>query len=273
MSRDSAFALAKENAMHALQIDKNQAEAHCVLGQIYALGEWKWEKAREEFQQAIKESPDDPYIHARYSELLNILGENAAAREQINLALQMDPTIFLFHRLSMDYYFNQGKLKESLKEVEKINEFRKTPQPLTLWNKAYIYDRLDDDFKAIQTLKEIMKMEVPETDYSTIIDSTYKKNGAKGVHILMLNYLKSDSLYPQYFLAQIYGRLGMNKEAMICLRKSFEKRDIRLPRINNDPRCVYIRKEPGFREIIEKMGLGPYFDPDKDFSPVAKLGR
>lgn len=86
----------------------------------------------------------------------------------------------------------------------------------------------------------------------------------------MLNLLKADPNYPQFHLSQVYARLGMKQEAIDCLYKSLAKRETKLPHINNDPRCVYIRKEPGFREIIDKLGLTPYFDPDKDFSPVAK---
>jgi TolB-like protein/AraC-like DNA-binding protein/Tfp pilus assembly protein PilF len=262
------FEKAVEYANKALDLDPDLAEAHTVLGRIYTLANWKWEEARKEFLLAIKENPNNPFLHANYADLLDILGEDKAAREQIDKALKLEPTISNFHKQSADYYFNEGKLTESLEEVSKLLEIQ-PDQRNALWLKSYIYDRLNDDVHAIETLKKILKIDVPETDYSSMIDSAYQKEGPTGVYKLMLEYLRPDPNYSQQSLAQVYARLGMRKEAIECLQRSLERKEIRLPRINNDARLVYIRKEPEFREIINKMGLGPYFNPDKDFSPVA----
>ena len=123
LPRTEGYELAKKNALRALELDKNLSEAHTVLGRIYTFGEWKWEKARDEFLQAIELNPNYPFAHANYSELLDILGEDDAARKEINLALNFDPTMVYFYRLSAAYYFNQGKLNESLKELDKMVEF------------------------------------------------------------------------------------------------------------------------------------------------------
>jgi hypothetical protein len=135
--------------------------------------------------------------------------------------------------------------------------------------KTYIYDRLNDDIHASEALKKILKIEVPEINYSSKIDSAYQEEGSTGVYKLMLEYLQQDTTYLQQSFAQVYARLDMKKEAIECLQRSFERKELRLPRINNDPRLVNVRGEPEFREIIDKMGLGPYFNPNKDFSPVA----
>ncbi len=269
--RLEGYALAKKSALKALELDKNLAEAHTVLGRLYTFGEWEWEKAREEFLLAIELNPNYPFAHANYSELLDILGEDEAARSEINLALKLDPSMFYFYRLSATYYFNVGKLNESLEEFNKIEEFYTAPYPYATWNKFYIYDRMNDDVHALGILKQWMSKDSSIIDYLAIVDSVHQMSGMNGIYSKMIEVLLQDTIRPPLGLqvAQLYARIGKKDEAITCLRKAMDKREGRLPYINNDPRCVNIRQEPGFLKIIDKLGLSRYFNPSKDFSPIA----
>jgi TolB-like protein len=107
---------AKEYALKALEIDKNLAEAHTVLGGILNWNDWNFEEARKELLLAVKLDPNFAIARQYYSELLDVLRENYEARLQINIALKLDPFYPMLHSMSSMYYYNEGKLKESLDE-------------------------------------------------------------------------------------------------------------------------------------------------------------
>jgi len=119
---DEGTTRSKELAIKALDIDRNLAEAHTVLGAILNYKEWKWEEAQKELQLAIKLNPKFVTAHHYYSELQDILRHNSEARKHINIALQLDPFLPVLHSLSSGYYYNEGKLNESLNECLVLEE-------------------------------------------------------------------------------------------------------------------------------------------------------
>jgi tetratricopeptide (TPR) repeat protein len=167
------------------------------------------------------------------------------------------------------YYFNQGKLNESLKELNKMVEFFPGPWIYDLWQQFYIYDRQKDDLHALMTLKELMVNDSSILKYLPLVDTVYQKSGMNGIYSKMAEVLSQETNASPLSVAQLYARLGKKEEAITWLRKALDNRNVSLPNINNDPRCARIRQEPGFIEIIDKLGLKPYFDPSKDFSPIA----
>ncbi len=172
--RANGFLMAKENALRALELDKDLTDAHTTLGLVYTFGEWKWEEARKEFLMAIKLNPNYPFAHANYSELLNILGEDDTARDEIDIAMKLDPTLYYFYKLSNIYYFNQGKLDEAIEELNKMLIFNKITQTrYPLWQKFHIYTRLNKDSLAIDALKKIVILESPDKNYPEMIDEYF----------------------------------------------------------------------------------------------------
>ena len=89
--KNIGFDKGKEFAKKSLSINNNLGEAHATLGGIITWQEWNWKEAEKELKQAISLNPNNATIHQYYSELLNILGRNKEAREQINLALELNP--------------------------------------------------------------------------------------------------------------------------------------------------------------------------------------
>ena len=250
------WAKAKESALRAIDIDNNLAEAHTTLGEILCNIDWKWEEAEKEFLLAIELNPNYLPAHQYYSELLDILRQNDKAREQINLALELDPFFFMLHLSSSTYYYNEGKLNESLDEYRKAHEL--APNFPYSWRSFHIYVRQHEDLKAIEELKKILLLDTLTAKNANTAKDVYSKSGMNVIFDWLIELqLKKPEPNP-LMIAGWYANQNKKDAALNWLENAFEKRLSRIPRINNNPDFENLRLEPRFQALIKKMGLSEY---------------
>jgi serine/threonine protein kinase/Tfp pilus assembly protein PilF len=83
---------AVQAARKALQLDDSLAEAHCSLAIALVFSAWNWTEAELHFRRALELAPrSGPVHHAWAACYLAPQGHLAEAREQIDLALSLDP--------------------------------------------------------------------------------------------------------------------------------------------------------------------------------------
>ena len=260
---DEGITKSKELTIKALNIDKNLAEAHTVLGAILNYKEWKWEEAQKELQLAVKLNPKFVTAHHYYSELLDILGENDKARTHINIALEIDPFLPVLHALSSSYYYREGKCKESLDECFVLKELDpEYSNRAVFWREFYIYVKQKEDLKAIEALQKALYVDTLNIKNANFVRDIYGKDGMNGLLKWLIEHELKNSQPSYLTLARIYNMLG-NKDAVLdCLEKAFENPPPDIARINNDPNFDNIRSEPRFQAILKKMGLSNYQVPN-----------
>ena len=249
----------KKAVLLALDFDKNLAEAHTVLGALLNYKEWKWEDARKELQIAIELNPNFVTAHHYYSELLNILRQNDEARKQINIALQLDPFLPVLHRLSLDYFYAEGKLKESLDECFTLQELDPEYSNRSLYRAEFIiYYKQKEDVKALVALQKYLYMDTLKVTSPNVVKDVYDRAGINGLwNWLIESELKKSN--PRLLkLASDYARIGKQEEALDWLEKAIENPPPGFADINNDPDFDNLRSEPRFQAIINKMGLSGY---------------
>lgn len=252
------YARAKKTATKALEIDRNLAEAHMVIGSILAWYEWNWKEAQKEYTLAIELNPNSSDAHQFYSNLLDILRKDDDARLQINRAMELDPFSHLSHWFSSLYYYNQGRFTESLDEYLKAEEL--SPQTYTSvdWGCFPIYWRMGENLRAMEEIKKILQMDTLNAKYADNVKEIYSKSGIEGLLIWWIDLqLKSSSPSP-LSLARWYAMLDKKPEALNWLEKALEERSSNIPRINNNPDFDNLRLEPRFQEIIKEVRLTEY---------------
>ena len=62
LSFEDGYRLAREAALHALQLDPNLAEAHAAVGRIKRTNDWDWTGADASFQKAIALEPQNTIV-------------------------------------------------------------------------------------------------------------------------------------------------------------------------------------------------------------------
>lgn len=247
--KDKGYALGKEYARKALEIDNDIAVAHATLGAISFWYEWKWNQAESEIQKAIALDPNYATAHLYYAILLDILGRNTEARDQINLALKINPNSGINYYISHIIFYNKGEYSKALEHFNKSVEITGEP-----WGGFHLRlpIRLGENQQVVEQLK---KMLVSETKYEHEIDRVFAKEGVKGVVNHYLDSLSFDVREHHYTLAALYCLVENPEKALDHLENSYATRETLLPRIKHCIDFETIQAEPRFVSLLQEMNL------------------
>ena len=67
--------------------------------------------------------------------------------------------------------------------------------------------------------------------------------------------LSNQHYVPPTTVALIYNGLGEQNEALSCLEKAYEERDVRLTLLKVDPNWDSFRSNPRFIALLKRIGL------------------
>ena len=98
LSRDEAFARAREAAVHALELDPDLPQAHWNMAAIKIFRDWEWEAAEAELRRAIDLNPNtmDPWNLLGYVQ--EAKGDPESALRSFQRARSLDPSWFIIQR-------------------------------------------------------------------------------------------------------------------------------------------------------------------------------
>src|SRR5581483_8741812 len=86
-----AFPKAEVEALKAIQLDPNLANAHTVVAWVKAMYYHDWATAESEFKRAIEINPSAVEAHRRYGWFLAWLGRGREALAEVRYAIQLEP--------------------------------------------------------------------------------------------------------------------------------------------------------------------------------------
>jgi len=267
IQRAEGYSRAKECAFQALKIDNNLAQAHAAMGCVLTWGEWNWEDAIDEFKIALKLNPNYNLAHNYYSELLDILRENSKAREQINLALELDPYNWMSHLLSAAYYCHEGKFGMAEEECNQVIEINNEYKHIhyRLFN---MYYRQHEDMLVLKKIQDILMTDTATVAYANSVTQAYDQSGIRGVLQLLIESQVKISRPNYYWIASWYALLGDKERSLHYLDLVRQKHlaqspeitytSDELPHINNNLDFENLSNEPGFQALLQEMGLSGY---------------
>jgi TolB-like protein len=88
---ENAYAIAKQHAQRALQLDPTLAAAHVTLGFIQQACDCHMGEASAEFERALSLEPGNADVHQFYGVHLAFMGQHQLAEDQLQQALSLDP--------------------------------------------------------------------------------------------------------------------------------------------------------------------------------------
>jgi TolB-like protein/class 3 adenylate cyclase len=243
--RDKAVDFAKK----ALALDKTLAVAHTVLASIYTYVDFNWEEAEYEYLKAIEINPNYSTAHHYYSEQLSITGRHELAREQINIAIELDPLSFVIRIASTKIYFNRGLFQQAYKENERSRELNQNRDHRWIaMNDFLINWYLGKGPAALDGFKryygEIRSMMNPSE-----IDSIYSVSGLRG---LMESRLELTTR--PYIKAMVHGYLGSDKEAMDWLERAVNEEDFSIE-FTFKYAFRNLHTNPRYKALLQQVGL------------------
>jgi Flp pilus assembly protein TadD len=114
--------------------------------------------------------------------------------------------------------------------------------------------------EAVAELNQAIALSAGSTECLAALGHVYAVGGKKGeAHKVLRPLLERSKQHyvSPYSIALVYAGLGEPDEAFAWLHKSFENRASRLVRLKVDPRFKSLRSDPGFADMVRRIGLKP----------------
>jgi serine/threonine protein kinase/Tfp pilus assembly protein PilF len=256
MSMREAYGNAKPAIEKTMELDDSLPEVHYMRGVFAAWYEWNWDLALSSFEKTIRLNPNMATARAYYSHLLFTLKRPEEGLEQITRALKLDPFNQLFcglYAMDLNYLHRYEEAIEGLKQTLEnspqdpiaLSTLRTTyhqkkmyPEAIDIWRRSYA---AGNDQVSLEALNHGYQEGGYALALRRVAESKIRQSQEKYVS--------------PWQIATLYTRAGMPDEALDWLEKALEVRDPNMPYLSVDPIFDYMRADPRFQILLNKVGL------------------
>ena len=256
-SPKEAMARVKEEASKALKSGPLLAEAHVAMGRYLAYYDWNWPEAEKEFIRAIELNPRLPMAYYEYGVFLGWRGRTDEADAQMLKALELDPASvmiradygqILFWRRETDRAIDQY-----LNTIHLDDAFWGTHLYLGIsYAQKHEYTKAEGEFR--KAYDNSGGSAVTVAAFGRLYAEQGKKAEAEKV-LKQLDDMKKNSYVSSFYIASIYAGLGDNIQAIKWLNRAYDEKSDYLVYLNVMPLLDSLREEPGFKELVHRVGL------------------
>lgn len=254
-----AFPKAKDNALKALELDQNLAEAHVSLGYSALVYDWNSAEAEKEFSQAIRLRPDYATAHQYYGYYLTAIGDLDGAIAERKRAVSIEPKSPLLNTALGEAYYQARRFNDSIapnQEALSIDPH----YAVAVINTGRAYEQMRRYSEARQAYHSILAFAPHDPALLALVGHLAAVSGqpaaARGIIARMQQMTAGqDSYVPSLYIALIYIGLGDKNQAFLWLDKAVEERSEYLVYLPTEPMADPLRSDPRFRVLLERVGL------------------
>lgn len=188
-------------------------------------GEGSWGAALEQFQRAVREDPDDPYLHIEFAEFLHRIRRLAQAAEEARRAAELAPE-------DPDILRSYGQIHLSLvgidpEAIDRAREAlegvrRQRPDDIqSMFSLGQIYLRMEAPEKAAQVFEEVVRYHPNNRELtSLLLDALDKAGNAKRAIEVLAEVVRLDPDASQHRLelVRLLSEQGRHQEALEVLQ-------------------------------------------------------
>jgi len=250
-------------ATKAIELDGNLAGAHLSLGMVNFFHDWEWEKAEQEFKQAILLNPKDAEALSYYAMFLGFADRFDEAMALARRALEVDP-LSLFINMSVGWtYFSAGLANEAFGQARKLTEIE--PGFFgAYWLKGATSLGNGDYEEAVEQLSKAVSLgghPIVLADLGAAYALAGKKETAETFldHLLVM---RGYSCVPAICLARVYSRLGELEKTIQWLETAYEERNGELVFLESEITSAAqgdsfnsLGKDPRVKDLLQRMKL------------------
>ena len=251
------FALAKQYARKALELDETVAEAHASLAWSLFIYDWDWEAAGQEFRRAVELDPRYATAHQWYAFWFAALGRLEEALVEAHTALELDPASVSIRRTVGWLCYYARRYDQARYHLARAIAMNPTAaETYRILGLVFAYQ--GDWAEAERVLREGMTLPGAAT-YTTaalgyVLARTGKRAEAEGLLANLEAQRRVDYVSPVAF-ATLYIGLDDPQHALDWMERALEERRGWLAYLRVNPLLDPLRGEPRFQALIEKMRL------------------
>lgn len=241
-------------AIQALRLDSNSAEAHASLGYVRHY-DWQWTEAEREFRRSLELNPSYSMAHIWYANLLMSLGRWEEAIAQVYAARELDPFSLIVntnvawvlngagrheeavvaarHALALDSTYLQARwrLAGGMHALGRLDEARAQVD--------WLIAATDSGASALGFLADVLISGGQQDSARTLLDRLLQRAAI--------------SYVPPYSIAGIYRALGDDENGVAWMTRAFDERSNGIAYIGND--TVGFSRDPRYGALLARVGL------------------
>jgi tetratricopeptide (TPR) repeat protein len=259
-SPSEAMPEARSAALKAIDLAPNVAEAHASLADIHLHFDRDWEGADQEYRRAIQCNPEYALGYHWYANLLSAKGQHEAAQIAIMQALEIDPVSLITQVWAGVTCHLARRFDEAIKHYQSALEL----DPHYTWAHMYMALALEQKEKYQDALREF-ETTIQLTGGSSCVQAmkahTFAAVGDKVSARAILRTLReipNHKCMPSYDIAATYAALGESSQVAKWLKRACNERNMKLFKLQQDPRFDGVRHCPEFQEVVSHVGLARY---------------
>jgi tetratricopeptide (TPR) repeat protein len=248
-------------AKKAVELDDTLSEAHRALA--FATFHWLWNFAEgeREFKRAIELNPKDAVAHHWYGSAIASVGRISEGLSELELARQIDPTSVSIQAdrayfICLDHREDEGI--PLLKQIETADPNFISPHRYLAYFAVARGDYqtyLAESRKAVELAHDEIGLEILKA-----AERGFKAGGGmemlNGIRQVQEKY-HAQGLFPGTLAAEISALSGRNQEAIHYLEEDFKKHDPAIIGVPSDLALRSLHKDPGFRDLMARVGFAP----------------
>jgi serine/threonine protein kinase/tetratricopeptide (TPR) repeat protein len=254
-----AMPKAKQYALKALEIDPTLAEAHTSLGAVRFLADWNWPEAEIDFRRALELNPGYAEAHRIYSAYLSTMGRAEEALAEIRKAQELDPLSIVTQVTAGWTFYYARRYDQAVEQCGKILEL----EPNSVGARdclglSYLAEKMYE--KAIAECQRAVDLSGNDLNRAVGLARAHALAGNQAEARKALDELREQakrSYVPPSLFAQIHLALGEKKQGLAWLETAYTDRDQYLTRLKVEPAFDSVRSDPGFQDLMRRLGLPP----------------
>jgi len=248
---------AKAYAAKGVEIDNTLAETHSSYGATLGGFEWKWDKAREEYEKAIKINPNYLPAQQYYAMNLAISGDFEQVFERARRSLEIDPLLPIINA-NLAWFYYLAREYEKAEEQARLTIQIEPNHFSAHWVLGMTYGQMKRFDKAVSALQDAINMSSERPFVVADLARIFAESGERAEARKILKKLEKAStkhyISPVNY-AKIHQSLGATEKVFENLEKGFEERAVRLPYLLLDPQFDEIREDERFKLLTQKIHI------------------
>ncbi len=253
---DEAISKAREAATKALSLDDTLAEAHQAMG-LVRYQEWDWKRAEDEVKKAIALNTGFSISHVQYCNMLRHLGRADESIAEGKFALEVDPLSTLANQMMGNAYASARRYDLAIAQYQKGLELHPNDSSMQ-FQLGWMYVYSGELEKGIEAIRKSLALDGVDPNVSpdlAYIDAvTGKRDRTRQTLNRLLTLARKYPVSPG-MIALVYVGLDERTTGLEWLEKAYQHHSSMMTWLKTDPRFDRIRPEPGFQDLMRRVGL------------------
>ena len=253
VTTDQAAPFFGPNIEKAKTLNPNLADVYYWEAIKLIWTDYNWDEGEKAFLKALELNPNSSESRGLYANFL--LGQNriVEAREQMDIALSLDPKNPFIQVLNSVNLFTERNYSDCIELASKLQQMI-PDNPLINLSLFMSYSQIKDDDNFINQAKIWLELE-GHNEEAVILIEEYKNSNLKNALLKTCSALEQKD--PSSLMAQtmfnFYAIAGETDKTMDWVEKSYIRRDPDVPFLNMVPTLDPYRNNPRLIEVIQRL--------------------